>query len=290
MYGKIFDSIYDGTLAEDWRALITFQQMIVLCDADGVIDMTPSAISRRTGIPIEHIKAGIQILESPDPYTRTEGEEGRRIKLLEDHRPWGWYVVNHEKYKSLQDADTVRAQNRERKRRQREKAGSSHASSRDVTDGHASSRHTNTDTDTDINKSKALSASTDARFQFFYAAYPLKKAKASAEKAFRKINPDDALLQTMLEAIEAQAIERELNNAAGEFNPKWKYPATWLNSKSWEDEVDLSPRTGGNHATHQREDSQARGKRLRAEFERTGPGADEEPGFPRLGSDAGNVR
>lgn len=119
MYGKIFDTIYDGTLAEDWRALITFQQMIVLCDADGTIDMTPAAISRRTGIPIEHIKAGIEILENPDPYSRTEGEDGRRIRRLDPHRPWGWYLVNHEKYKALQDAETVRAQNRERKRRQR---------------------------------------------------------------------------------------------------------------------------------------------------------------------------
>jgi hypothetical protein len=121
MYGKIFDSIYDGTLVEDWRALITFQQMIVLCDADGIIDMTPSAISKRTSIPIEHIKAGIEILENEDPYSRTEGEDGRRIVRLDDHRPWGWYLVNHDKYKSLQDSDTVRAQNRERKRRQRAK-------------------------------------------------------------------------------------------------------------------------------------------------------------------------
>ena len=39
MYGKIFHSIYDGTLAEDWRAPITFQQLIVLCDADGIVDI-----------------------------------------------------------------------------------------------------------------------------------------------------------------------------------------------------------------------------------------------------------
>ena len=61
MYGKIFESIYDGTLGDDWRALITFQQMIVLCDSDGVVDMTPAAISRRTNIPVEHIEAGIKI-------------------------------------------------------------------------------------------------------------------------------------------------------------------------------------------------------------------------------------
>jgi len=163
MYGKIFDSIYDGTLSEDWRALITFQQMIVLCDADGVLDMTPNAISRRTGIPIEHIKAGIEILEHTDPYSRTKDEDGRRIRRLEDDRPWGWYIVNHKKYKNLQDSDTIRAQNRERKRRQREReidVTDSHAMSRSVTDSHAPSLHTDTNTDTDT-RTTTLSGKPD---------------------------------------------------------------------------------------------------------------------------------
>ena len=119
MYGKIFDSMYDSTLADDWRALITFQQMIVLCDADGTVDMTPDSIARRTGIPIEHIKEGLKILEAPDPYSRTPDQEGRRLERLDNHRPWGWSIINHAYYRALQDAETVREQNRIRKRRQR---------------------------------------------------------------------------------------------------------------------------------------------------------------------------
>jgi len=144
MYGKIFDSIYDGTLAEDWRALVTFQQFIVLCDADGMVDMTPQSISRRTGIPIEHIKAGIEVLEKTDKYSRTPDEDGKRIELIDDHRPWGWHIVNHEKYKRMQDADTIRAQTRERVRKHREKK-------RTVTDSNGQRRHINTDTHIDTN-------------------------------------------------------------------------------------------------------------------------------------------
>jgi uncharacterized phage protein (TIGR02220 family) len=148
MYGKIFEQIYDGTLAENWQALITFQQMIVLCDADGIIDMTPNAISRRTGIPLEHIEEGINFLEKKDPYSRTPNEDGRRIARLDEHRPWGWYIVNHEKYKKMKDNDEIREQNRLRKQRQREKEQKCHAESRDVTPCHAESRHTDTDTNT----------------------------------------------------------------------------------------------------------------------------------------------
>lgn len=180
MYGKIFDSMYDGTLAEDWRALITFQQMIVLCDADGVIDMTPGAISRRTGIPSEHIEAGIQILENPDPYSRTEGDEGRRIIRLDAHRPWGWLIVNHSKYKNLQDSDTVREQNRERKRRQRERAKQTSDSvtpeSRNVTECHASSRHTDTDTDTNTKNTSRHLKMAQAIFDRIVDKFPKTKS------------------------------------------------------------------------------------------------------------------
>lgn len=108
MYARIFQSIYDGTLVEDWRALVTFQQMLVLCDADGVVDMTPRAISRRTGIPIEHIEAGIHVLESPDPTSRTETEEGRRILRIDPHRAWGWRLVNYKKYKEIRNEEDRR--------------------------------------------------------------------------------------------------------------------------------------------------------------------------------------
>lgn len=114
MYAKIFESIYDGTLAEDWRALITFQQMLILCDRDGLIDMTPSAISRRTGIPIEHIKAGIEILESDDPLSRSDVDDGRRVRRVDPDRPWGWVIVNYSYYRNLVSRDDKLIKDRDR--------------------------------------------------------------------------------------------------------------------------------------------------------------------------------
>jgi hypothetical protein len=161
VYGKVFDSMYTGTLYGQWQAIITFQQMIVLCDADGILDMTPPGIAAITSIPLEIIQKGLEVLSAADPYSRTPGSEGRRIELIDAHRPWGWHIVNHEKYKMLVDAETVRAQNRERQRRHREFSGTwprsgeikaSNAPSRSVTLRNASnapSRHTDTDTDTD---------------------------------------------------------------------------------------------------------------------------------------------
>jgi hypothetical protein len=148
VYGKIFDSMYRGTLYGQWEAIVTFQQLIVLCDADGIVDYTPPAISSITSIPLDIILKGLEVLSNPDPYSRTPGAEGRRIELIDAHRPWGWSIVNHTKYQRLQDSDTVREQTRERVRRHREEK-------RLVTVGNGPLRHTDTDTDTDTNTDKS---------------------------------------------------------------------------------------------------------------------------------------
>lgn len=114
MYGKIFDSIYDGTLRTNWQALVTFQQLIILADKSGVVDMTPHAIHGRTGIPMEIIEAGLDHLSKPDPYSRSNEEEGRRIVLIDDCRPWGWRLVNHGYYNRLRSMEEKREADRER--------------------------------------------------------------------------------------------------------------------------------------------------------------------------------
>lgn len=146
--------MYDGTLAGNWQAIITFQQMIVLCDVDGVIDMTPQAISSRTSIPLEIIQAGIGHLENPDPYSRSQEAEGRRIERLDDHRTWGWRIVNYTKYRHLRDSETVRNENKERQRRRRESL--SHV----VTTGHASSPQV--EAEVDVKERTTLSSKLDA--------------------------------------------------------------------------------------------------------------------------------
>ena len=150
--------MYKGTLFGHWEAIVTFQQLIVLADADGIVDMTPQAIFAHTSIPLEILEKGLKKLAEPDPYSRTPGEEGRRIVCIDEHRPWGWQIVNYLKYKHLKDSDEVREQNRVRAQRFRDKRN---AASRDVTPSNAESRYTDTDTDTDTKRtsSQARSAS-----------------------------------------------------------------------------------------------------------------------------------
>ena len=156
MYGKIFHSIYDGTLAEDWRALITFQQLIVLCDADGVVDMTPQSISRRTGIPIEHIEAGIAILIAPDPSSRTTNDQGKRLLPLNPDRDWGWEIVNHKHYRDLRTAEDRREYMRNYMKEKRSKQKLTKANgSKQLTKLANTDTKTDTKTNTNTNTNKA---------------------------------------------------------------------------------------------------------------------------------------
>lgn len=126
MYGKLFVQMYDGTLGTKgpWQALVTFQQMIILCDQDGVLDMTPEAISRRTTIPLEIIKLGIDALEQPDSESRSPALEGRRVTRLSDDRNWGWQIVNYMHYRGMRSSEERRdyMRNYQRARRAGEKS------------------------------------------------------------------------------------------------------------------------------------------------------------------------
>ena len=124
MYTKVFRSIYDGTLADNWQAMVTFQQMLILADSQGVVDMTPGAMARITGIPLEILAAGIAVLEAPDAGSRTPEMEGRRIARLDAHRDWGWFLVNFAKYRAMQTREEKNEADRERMRSKRAAARS----------------------------------------------------------------------------------------------------------------------------------------------------------------------
>jgi hypothetical protein len=77
-----------------------------------------------------------------------------------------------------------------------------------------------------------------ARFERFWEAYPRKEAPGSAERVFRKLDPDDGLLEQMLVAIEQQQRTHQWRKDAGAFIPK---PANWLADRCWQNELVGSP-------------------------------------------------
>jgi hypothetical protein len=86
---------------------------------------------------------------------------------------------------------------------------------------------------TDGREGKGKEVNTYEAFASFWSVYPKKKNKGQAEKAFAKLNPDDDLLQTILNAVEGASHSADWLKSDGQYIP---HPATWLNAKGWEDE------------------------------------------------------
>ena len=80
-------------------------------------------------------------------------------------------------------------------------------------------------------KIKTLAQNEFARF---WKAYPKKKSKGQAEKAFSKIKPD--LIDTVLKALSKARESPDWLKEGGTYIP---YPATWLNARGWEDEFEV---------------------------------------------------
>jgi hypothetical protein len=243
MYGKLFTSMYDGSMHGHWEAIVTFQQMICLANRDGVVDMAPSALASRTSIPIEIIQQGLSHLLLPDPESRSPECDGRRIETIDAHRSWGWRIVNYDYYRKLASMEDKLLADRERiqKKREDEKA----TSSADVAGCRGSSQevvnvaYAEVEVKVEVTKAKTL-AHQAARegFDIFWKAYPRKKSKGDAEKAWKAIRPTKDLLSTILAAIDRAKASADWTKDGGKYIP---YPATWLNAKGWDDEESTSP-------------------------------------------------
>ena len=162
MYGKLFEQMYKGSMiAAGWEALIVMQQLVILADRHGEVEMTPQAISNTTTIPLDIVEKGLQVLMEPDPMSRSKAEEGRRIVLLDPDRPWGWRLVNYQYYVELASKEDKRRKDAERLAEKRNENNNSQdvakcrSMSQSVADSRSVSQNVaHVDVDIDINKKK----------------------------------------------------------------------------------------------------------------------------------------
>jgi hypothetical protein len=121
VFAKVFGQIFDSSIAEDYNCRRMFMDLLVLADSDGVVDMTPEAISRRTNVPINEVAKYLTELCQPDPLSRSKMHEGKRLVPLDSKREWGWHIVNYEHYRKIRDEEARRFYFRDAKRKQRRK-------------------------------------------------------------------------------------------------------------------------------------------------------------------------
>ena len=122
MYAKVFSQIFDSSIADNYPLRHFFMDLLVLADCDGVVGMTPTAIAARTRIPLAEVTAMLAALEQPDHESRTPDHDGRRIARLDNHRSWGWCIINYDKFRKIASDEQRREKTRLRTLKWREKS------------------------------------------------------------------------------------------------------------------------------------------------------------------------
>jgi len=121
VYAKLFTSIYQGTLRGKSHALLVFTNLLAHADSSGEVDIHPKAIAEEVGLCVEQVRDALDMLESPDEESRSPEMEGRRIVRLDEHRAWGWRIVNYLKYRAIRNEEDRKEQNRAAQERWRTK-------------------------------------------------------------------------------------------------------------------------------------------------------------------------
>ena len=78
-------------------------------------------------------------------------------------------------------------------------------------------------------------ANAEHGFEKFWGVFPRKVGKGAALAEWRRIGPDDALVEAMIAAVDAQRQSSQWRKNDGEFIP---HPRTWLSQRRWLDAPD----------------------------------------------------
>lgn len=234
-YTKLFNSILHSTIwSEPNEVRILWITMLAMADKYGDVNASVPGLARMAGITTEQAQDGLTRFLSPDQYSRTPDNEGRRISEIKG----GWHLLNHGHYRALMSAEERKEYNRVKQAERRAKISydkcqnlskNVNDESMTVNDNKQNTHITEAEADT-----KAEGNEYNGAFGEFWKCYPKKVGKDAALKAWKKRKGIDEKLLIILEALETQKNSVGWKKDFGQFIPN---PATWLNEGRWQDEV-----------------------------------------------------
>ena len=117
-YTKLFGSIVTSTIwTEDADTCKVWVTMLATADKHGEVMASIPGLAQISALPLESVESAIAKFLSPDKYSRTKDDEGRRIEEIDG----GWLLLNHGKYRAMASKDEALNANAVRQARFREK-------------------------------------------------------------------------------------------------------------------------------------------------------------------------
>ena len=117
-FTKLFSTIITSSIwSEDNETRVVWITMLALADFEGKVDGSIPGLARLANVPIDACQKALDRLKSPDIYSRSKENDGRRIKEIEG----GWMVLNLIKYREKKIDRRAYLRQKQREHRQREK-------------------------------------------------------------------------------------------------------------------------------------------------------------------------
>lgn len=115
-YTKLFHSILTSSIwTQDAATKLVWITLLALSDQHGEVAGSVPGIAQIAGVDLEAARRAFEVLSAPDPDSRCEDHEGRRIEKIDG----GWGLLNHRRYRDMASKADRRARDAERKRRER---------------------------------------------------------------------------------------------------------------------------------------------------------------------------
>ena len=247
MYGKIFESLYEGSMVGAGPTVFAvWGYCIAKADREGIVILNPALLAPIIGTSRVDIERAIEYLERPDPNSKNPEHEGRRLLHMSGY---AYTVVSHAIYRGMNNGEDRRKYMREYMRKRRgEEAVNSLQSLQKLTKVNpvsvsvsASASGSVSDGDRVQGKGKGKGKGEDSDpqdFELFWSAYPRKVAKGAARKAWAETSGKRPPVTDIVSAVTAQAETEQWREAGGQYIP---HPATWLRAERWGDVVNDRP-------------------------------------------------
>ena len=146
---KLFDTIVTSSIwEEDDQTRVLWITMLALANKEGEVFADPRRLAKWANISQTKCQNSLDKLESPDKFSRTPDNDGRRISRIQG----GWLILNHKLYREKGRNNERKAYKREWDRLNRP-SGHQRKQSDKV-------RQNRPITDTDTNKTKGFSNSS----------------------------------------------------------------------------------------------------------------------------------
>lgn len=104
-FTKLFSSILTSSIwSEDNNTRILWITILACTDKDGFCQASVPGLAAVARLSVLDTAAALAKLEAPDPYSRTQDYDGRRIQKTDG----GWMVLNHGKYRDRERVERRR--------------------------------------------------------------------------------------------------------------------------------------------------------------------------------------